>query len=188
MTSRKRLLVAQGAVEPGEILAGAFFDPGPPQIDGVLRASPAALRRSASRARSARAASASGASERSRALPSPRALQRASSPRREIGGHAFHRQRADGFHARLLGGFEDCRGIGGLRAILIVERIFVIGAAQRIGVALAAHDGDFRRRQIARGQRQARLEPFERRRLGAEIDFQLRLARERPHRAWRRRV
>jgi hypothetical protein len=97
---------------------------------------------------------------------------------REIGGDALHRQRADGFDTRLFRRFEDRSGVGGLRPQLIVQRIFVIGPAQRIGVACAAHDRDFRRRQIARRQGQPRLQPFEGRRLGAEIHFQFRLTRE----------
>ena len=102
--------------------------------------------------------------------------------RGEIVRDAFHGQRADGFDARLFGRFEHRGRVGAMRAELLVDLVFVIGAPQRIGVARAAHDGDFVRRQIARGQRQARLQTLERRRLGAEIDFELRLARERAHR------
>ncbi len=52
----------------GEILAGAFLDEGPPQIDRLARRRRAAFRRSASRAPSGPATSASGASSRSCAL------------------------------------------------------------------------------------------------------------------------
>ena len=95
---------------------------------------------------------------------------------------ALHRERSDGLDARLLGRFEHRRAIRRLRAVLIVKLVLVIGPAQRIGIARAAHDRDFVRRQIARGQRQPCLQAFERRRLGAEIDLELRLAREAAHR------
>ena len=88
---------------------------------------------------------------------------------REIGGNAFHRECADRFDAGLFRRFEDRGGIGRLRTQLFVQEIFVIGATQSIGVARAAHDRNFGRRQIARGQGQARLQTLERGRLGAEI-------------------
>ena len=103
--------------------------------------------------------------------------------RREICGNTLHRQRPDRFDTRLLRRLEDGGGIGGLRTQLFVQRIFVIGAAQRIGVAGSAHDRHFRRRQIARGQGQTRLEALERGWLGAEIHFEFRLARKRTNRA-----
>ena len=64
----------------------------------------------------------------------------------------------------------------------IVNFLVVIGLAQRIGIAGAAHECHFLGRQGAGGRGQAGLQTLEAGRLGGEIDFQLRLARQRAHR------
>jgi len=175
------LLVAQRAFEPREILARALFDPGTPQIDRALstlgrffagqmlandQAQCVCQRRFGAVARLGEAARIAARFESGR----------------KIGGDAFHGKRADRFDARLLGRFENGGCVGRLRPQLFVQRIFVIGAAQRIGVACAANDRHFRRRQVARGQGQARLEALESGRLGAEIHFEFRLACKRTNR------
>ena len=114
--------------------------------------------------------------------PGRACTSRCSSCAARLCGDAFHRQRADGFHPRLFGGFEDGGGVGRGGPELVVDLLVVIGLAQGIGIARAAHQGDFMGRQIAGGRGQARFQALERRRLGGEIDFQLRLARQRAHR------
>ena len=75
--------------------------------------------------------------------------------------------------------WRRCR-IAGAKSI--VNFLVVIGFPQRIGVAGAAHECHFLRRQGAGGRGQACLQTLEAGRLGGEIDFQLRLARQRAHR------
>ena len=112
----------------------------------------------------------------------PRLQQPLFQPGGQIGGHAFHGQGADGFHPRLFGGFEHGGAFRRGGAEAAVHFLVVIGLAQGIGVAGAAHQRHFLRRQIAVRRGQAGLQALQRRRLGGEIDFQLRLARQRTHR------
>ena len=85
--------------------------------------------------------SASGASSRARApWPRPRAIRRCSRPAARLLAHALHRQRADGFDARLFGRFEHRGAVGRCGPELVVHLVVVIGLAQRIGIAGAAHD------------------------------------------------
>ena len=59
--------------------------------------------------------------------------------------------------------------------------VLMIGKAEGVSVALAAHHGDLGRWQIAGRQGQSRFQAFEQRRLGTEIHFQLGFSGERPH-------
>ena len=102
--------------------------------------------------------SASGASSRDARLGQAALHQALFQAGGEIGRHAFHGERADGFDARLFGGFEHRRAVRRLRAELVVDLFVVIGPAQRIGIAGAAHDRDFAGRQIARRRGQAGLQ------------------------------
>ncbi len=149
----ERLLVAKRRVEFGEVFSGAFFDPGTPEIDSSARAFRRGFAREllahdeANRVGQRRF----GAVARLGKAACVAALFELCG---EIAGDALHGERADRFHARLFGGFEDGRRIGRLRPILLVHRVFVESASQRVGIALAAHDGDFVGREIARGQGQ----------------------------------
>src|SRR6185437_8464382 len=134
----ERFLIAQHIAQLGEILGGFFLDERTPQIDSGFRV----LGR--------RFAGQLFAHQQSHHVGDGRfgtgadfceaALGHA---RFDTGGkvlrHAFHGERAYGLDARLFGGLEDRGGIGRLRAKLIVNLVFVIGAAKRIGIARAAH-------------------------------------------------
>ena len=128
----------------GEILAGAFLDEGPPQIDRLAQRVPAAPRRSASRAPSSPAHRPAALRPGSRALARPAAISRCSSLAVRLCAHALHRQGADGFDARLFGGFEDRGAVRRRRAEPGVDLVVVIGPAQGIGVAGAAHQRPLR--------------------------------------------
>ena len=69
------------------------------------------------------------------------------------------------------------------RLHLAVDAVFVIGEPQRVAIARAAHRRHFVGRQRARGQGKPRLLAAQHWRLGGEGDLELRLARERTHRA-----
>ena len=88
-------------------LPARFLDEAAPQIDGAARDVGRRSRRSASRAPSGPARR-PGAPPPSRApCARPRAPAALLEPGGEIVRHALHGQRADGFHARLFGGFEQ---------------------------------------------------------------------------------
>src|SRR6185312_7442130 len=135
---REALLIAHRFFELGEVLARALFDPGAPQFDGFLRVF---------RRRKARQSFAYDQPDRIGEGHVRTLAHLGDAARRqlriEIGGeivrYAFHGVRADGFHARLFGRFEDCGSVRRLWAELLVDVVFVIGAAQRIGIALATH-------------------------------------------------
>ena len=59
----------------------------------------------------------------------------------------------------------------------------VIGAAKCVSVALAAHQRDFARWQVAAGRGETRLQALELGRFGGEGDFQFRFACEAAHRS-----
>ncbi len=127
-------------------------------------------------------ASASGTSARAAPWPGPARMQRAAPAGRQIV--------CDPFMARApMASTRACSAASNIgrvsvdrRAEAIVNLVFVIGAAQRIGIARAAHHGDFVRRQIARGQGQLGPEALQRGGSALNCDFQFGFARERPAR------
>jgi hypothetical protein len=96
--------------------------------------------------------------------------------RRDVGGHALHAPRADGFHPGLLDGVEYGAGGLALGREPAMERGVVAGEAQRHGVRIAAQD-----RHVVRGEppgrlRQARLVAHQGRTVGREGHLQVLLA------------
>ncbi len=75
--------------------------------------------------------------------------------RAQVGGDAFHAQRADRFHARLLDGVEDRARVGALRRHRRVHLLVVAGEPQRHGVAEAARHRELMRRRPLGKLRQA---------------------------------
>ena len=179
--ARKGFLVAQGRGQLVEISPGLGLDHRPPQID-----------RGGKRSRRLLTGQLLAHHQpqhigQGRFVPHPRlAHATAQEPvfqaGSQIAGDAFHGQRTNRFNAGLFGGLESRRPVGRGRAQLIVDLLVVIGLAQGIGIAGAAHQSDVLGRQIAMGRGQARLQTLERRRLAGEIDFQLWLGRQRTHR------
>ena len=112
----------------------------------------------------------------------PPKLQALFQPEGQVLANALHRQRPDGFHPRLFGRLEDGGAVLGLRPEFRVGLFRVIGLAQRIGIAGAAHQRDVLGGQVAMGRGQARLQALQARRLAGEIDFKLRFGRQRSHR------
>src|SRR6185312_105153 len=148
-------IVEDGAGEAGEsalvvhhvgklrqILAGAFLDERPPRVYGALERSGGRLSRhmlahhQAHDIGDGRLVTAGGAAE---ALGGEALFQLG----REVLLHAFHGQRADGFHA---GGFrrlEDGGAIGVAGAEAVVNFFVVIGFTESIGIAGATDKSHF---------------------------------------------
>ena len=136
------LLVAQRARQLVQIVAGLALDEGPPQIDRSGDARRAASRRSGFSRTIRPSTSASGASSRDPRLAQAALEQPLFQAGGQIGGHALHGQRADRFHPRLFGRFEHGGAVRRGGAELVVHFLVVIGLAQRIGIAGAAHQRD----------------------------------------------
>ncbi len=72
-----------------------------------------------------------------------------------VGGHARHAQRTDGFHPRLLNSVEDQPRLGTLRRHHRMGVSVMAGKAKRHGIAKATGDGDFLRGGFLGNFRQA---------------------------------
>ncbi len=137
----KRVLIEQclrHAVEQG---AGAFLDPGAPQIDESTRLG---RRREAGQPLAHQKRQRIG----QRRL-GPFGLRRHAAPRIavfhagiEIGGHAFHALGADRLDARLLDGLEHGAGIAARRRQRPVQAVVVAGHGEGGRVRVAADHGD----------------------------------------------
>ena len=178
------LLVLDGIAQLVEIAAGALLDPWTPDVDDLLR------RRWRLEARQALAHH-HGDSFLERRIgavghvgviaPMILVVQHGG----EIAGHALHAARPDSLDARLFDSLEHCAGGRALRSKLSVHADIVTGQPQGQRIAVAAHDGDFLRGQLAGGFWQPRLGGLARSDQGGPVrrigDFKLRGLRHGAH-------
>ena len=177
-------LVLDGGAEPVEVGAGALLDPGPPQVDDLLRR------------RGRRLAGQPLAHDQRH-----RVLDRGVGPvgdvgviaavvavlqhGREIAGDAVHAPGADRLDAHLLDRVEHRARALRLGQQPAVGRRIVAGEPQRHRIGVAAHDGGIARRELARRLRQPRLGALavadDARLVGRVGHLEVRRARQRAH-------
>jgi hypothetical protein len=172
----KGLLVAQRARELFQVRARLGFDGGAPQIDRRGQRSRRLLAGQLLAHHQAQHIGQRGFV--ARRAPCQAAIEQALfQPGRQIGGHAFMAMAPIAF-TRACSAASKAAAPPARRAGTVVDFLVVIGLAQGIGVADAAHQRHILGGRL-RAARAGGLQALQRGRLAGEIDFQLRLGRQR---------